>query len=106
RAFRLHDDDGAGLHGSKLIVQMTGGPTSWRNRPQNGGLHPAALHGEGAAGVEMTAGWGMQGRGNFALDRREGALPGIQPRHLLEERTGVWMVRLREEFFGRRHLHD
>ena len=48
----------------------------------------------------------MQGRGDFALDRRKALLARFEPRHVGEERLRVGMIGRGIKLFGRRDLDD
>src|ERR1700735_3326135 len=66
----------------------------------------ALRHRMRAAGMEVTAGWRVEWAGDFALDRGETPLWGLDAGSLREQALGVGMVWPGEYLFRRRALHD
>ena len=82
------------------FIQMTRRDMARCHFAQARGLLTAARHGVRAARVEVAARRRGERRGDLADDRLELRLARIEARHLLEQRLGIRMVRLAENFLG------
>src|SRR5258707_792134 len=91
---------------SASLVEVAGGMAAGGDLPQRRRLEAAALHRMGTAGMEVTTGGRVEGRGYLALHRLEAAPALIESWDLGEKRLGIGMVRLPEQLLGGRALDD
>src|SRR4029078_8714568 len=77
-----------------------------RDLEQRRRRHAALVHHERKARMEMRPGGRRERRRDLALDRREGALPGLDLARFGEQRLRVRMIRTREQLERGRAFND
>src|SRR5262249_57903692 len=82
-------------------IEMTRRHASGRDLDQSRAFGPAARQRERATRMEVATRWRRERRRDFARDRGEAALAGVEPRHIGQQRLRIGVVWRAEPFFGR-----